>query len=117
VPAHKVWENGSIHDLGGTLGGDYTQAVGINDHGVIAGTAFLAGNTTYHAALWRQVGHITDLGALAADQCSQASSINAKTQIVGVSITDDCTFDNNSRAFLWEGGSIFDLMGPLQVQS
>jgi probable HAF family extracellular repeat protein len=104
-----LWENGSIHDLGGTLGGDYTQAVGINDHGVIAGTAFLAGNTTYHAALWRQVGHITDLGTLAADQCSQASSINAKTQIVGVSITDDCTFDNNSRAFLWEGGSIFDL--------
>jgi probable HAF family extracellular repeat protein len=104
-----LWENGSIHDLGGTLGGNDTGAEGINDHGVIAGFAYLAGNTTFHAALWRQVGKITDLGVLRGDQCSFASSINAKTQIVGASITDECTFDDNTRAFLWEGGSIFDL--------
>lgn len=104
-----VWKRGLIHDLGASLGGDYTHAEGINDHGVIAGSAYLAGNTTSHAVLWRQIGAITDLGVLGGDQCSFASAINAKTQIVGASIGDDCTFDNNTRAFLWEGGSIFDL--------
>lgn len=104
-----VWKRGSIHDLGGSLGGDYAGAEGINDHGVTAGWAYLAGNTIFHAALWRRVGKITDLGVLGEGQCSFASSINAKTQIVGASITDDCNFDNNSRAFFWEGGAIFDL--------
>jgi len=104
-----LWERGSIRDLGGSLGGDYASAEGINDEGLTAGSAFLAGNTTFHAALWRQVGEITDLGVLSGDQCSFASSINAKAQIVGASITDDCSFDNSTRAFLWEGGSIFDL--------
>lgn len=104
-----LWEGGSMHDLGGSLGGDYASAEGINDEGLTAGSAFLAGNTMYHAALWRQVGQIADLGVLGGDQCSFASSINAKAQIVGASITDDCSFDDNTRAFLWEGGSIFDL--------
>jgi probable HAF family extracellular repeat protein len=90
-------------------GGDYTHAEGINDHGVTVGSAYLEGNITVHATLWRQIGTITDLGVLGGDQCSFASAINAKTQIVGASMGDDCTFDNNTRAFLWEGGSIFDL--------
>jgi probable HAF family extracellular repeat protein len=103
-----LWENGSIHDLGGTLGGDDTVAVGINDHGVIAGWAYLAGNTTFHAALWRQVADITDLGALGEGQCSFASSINVTSEVVGASLSG-CTFDANTSAFLWARGSIVDL--------
>jgi probable HAF family extracellular repeat protein len=103
-----LWENGSIHDLGGTLGGDHTGAEGINDHGVIAGWAYLPGNTTFHAALWRQVGNITDLGALGKDQCSFASSINITGEVVGASLSG-CTFDAHTSAFLWARGSIVDL--------
>jgi len=104
-----VWQNGTIQDLGASLGGDFTGSEGINDHGAIAGWAFLAGNASYHAALWQQVGNITDLGVVAGDDCSFASSINAQTQIVGTSIGDGCTFDENSRGFLWESGSLYDL--------
>lgn len=112
-----VWKRGLIQDVGGSLGGDYSEVEGINDHGVIAGSAFLAGNTTFHAAFWRQVGSVTDVGVLGGDQCSFASAINAKTQIVGASIGDDCNFDNNARAFLWEGGSIFDLNALIPADS
>lgn len=104
-----VWQSGTIQDLGASLGGDFTGSEGINDHGTIAGWAFLAGNASYHAALWQQVGNITDLGVVAGDDCSFASSINAKTQIVGTSLGNGCTFDENSRGFLWESGSLYDL--------
>ena len=104
-----VWKQGTIRDLGGSLGGDFSSPVGINDHGTIAGWATLAGNASYHAALWRGIDEITDLGVLAGDDCSFASGINAKTQIVGSSLSDGCTFDENSNAFLWESGVLYDL--------
>jgi probable HAF family extracellular repeat protein len=103
-----LWRNGIIQDLGASLGGDFTGSEGINDRGAVAGWAYLAGNASYHAALWQQVGKITDLGVVAGDDCSFASSINAKTQIVGASLPS-CAFDNNTRAFLWQNGSILDL--------
>jgi uncharacterized membrane protein len=104
-----VWQNGTIQDFDASLGGDFTGSEGINDRGAIAGWAYLAGNASYHAALWQQVGNTTDLGVVAGDDCSFASSINAKTQIVGTSLGDGCTFDENSRGFLWESGSLYDL--------
>jgi probable HAF family extracellular repeat protein len=104
-----LWQNGTIQDLGASLGGDFLSPEGINDHGMVAGWSYLAGNAFYHAALWEEVGNITDLGVVSGDDCSFATAINAKSQIVGSSLGDGCTFDDSSNAFLWESGSLYDL--------
>jgi probable HAF family extracellular repeat protein len=101
-----LWENGSIHELGGSLGGDFTGAFAINELGQAAGFGYLSGNSTFHATLWKNLKQVIDLGVVGGDPCSYAAAINAKTQIVGASISD-C--DEDFRAFLWEDGSIFDL--------
>jgi probable HAF family extracellular repeat protein len=103
-----IWKQGTIQDLGGSLGGQETGAAGINDAGQVAGFATLAGEVLFHAVLWQGVGEITDLGVLGADQCSFATGINSKTQVVGGSAVG-CVFDSQSHAVLWENGSIFDL--------
>jgi probable HAF family extracellular repeat protein len=103
-----LWEHGSFQDLGGSFGGTMAGAEGLNDRGQTAGFATLPGDTIYHAALWKHVGDITNLGVVGNDPCSFATSINGRTQVVGASMPD-CNVDNTSRAFLWEDGSIFDL--------
>jgi len=103
-----LWDNGSIKDLGGTIGGNQAGAEGVNESGQVAGSATLADESLFHATLWRRVGQMTDLGTVDQDPCSFASSINSKTQIVGASLSG-CAFDNNTRAFLWQNGSISDL--------
>ncbi len=47
----------------GTLGGDLSNAAGINDNGFVFGDANLPGNANEHATVWRN-GVITDLGTL-----------------------------------------------------
>jgi probable HAF family extracellular repeat protein len=101
------WDHGSLHDLGGSLGGDFTGAFVMNDEGQAVGFAYLPGDATYHATFWKHVGEMTDLGTVGNDQCSYATGINAEGQVVGGSISD-CNPDN-TRAFLWQDGSIFDL--------
>jgi probable HAF family extracellular repeat protein len=102
-----LWENGSLRDLGGSLGGNNTGAFVINEDGQAVGFASFPGDTVNHATLWKHVGEMADLGTLGDDQCSFATGINAGGQVVGGSISD-CNPDN-TRAFLWEDGSIFDL--------
>jgi probable HAF family extracellular repeat protein len=107
-----IWDKGSFKPLGGSLGGDYSGAGAINDEGEAAGFAYLSNdlsNGPWHAALWKHIGSLTDLGTVGDDPCSYATSINAKTQVVGSSVSD-CTLTNPSfRAFLWIDGSIYDL--------
>ncbi len=55
-----LWEHGVMQDLG-TLGGDNSTAVWINDAGEIVGGADLPGSEVEHAFLWRK-GVMTDLG-------------------------------------------------------
>jgi len=103
-----LWDNGAMHDLGGSLGGSFTGAFALNEAGRAVGFAYLPGDTTFHATLWKQIGQLTDLGVLGGDQCSYATSINARMQIVGGSISD-CTNFVGFRAFLWEDGAMLDL--------
>jgi probable HAF family extracellular repeat protein len=87
-----------MKDLG-TLGGDNSEAVWINDAGEIAGSADLSGTGLHHAVRWKD-GEMLDLGTVSGDPCSRSKAINARGQIVGAS--SDCS--NPLHAFLWEEG-------------
>ena len=102
-----VWKGKKIIDLG-TFGGQLGNAIAINDAGEAAGWADYPGEEIFHAALWRH-GKIKDLGVLDGDSTSFAYSINAKGQVVGVSVPPDGDF-GAARTFLWEdGGSMIDV--------
>ena len=66
----------------------------------------------FHAFKW-QAGYVTDLGALAGDDnCSVATSVNARGEIVGQSengIVDPLFGNKEFRAVLWKYGRIEDL--------
>jgi probable HAF family extracellular repeat protein len=101
------WENGVMIDLG-TLGGDTSEAIWLNDNGVVVGSADLAGpsgSQTHDAVVWVN-GKIHDLGTVPGDACSRGRGLNVRGQVVGGS--SDC--HNFSHAFIWEnGGPIVDL--------
>ena len=99
-----LWQRGTMKDLG-TLGGETSEAIWINDSGDIAGSADLAAADIHDAVRWKD-GQILDLGTVDGDPCSRGRAINSKGQIVGGS--SDCR--NFLHAFVWqEGGPILDL--------
>jgi probable HAF family extracellular repeat protein len=77
-----LWSEGTMRDLG-TLGGDYSFALDVNDLGEVVGWSETADGET-HAFLWRD-GTMTDLGALLPDPTrpSQATEINNRGQVLG----------------------------------
>jgi probable HAF family extracellular repeat protein len=102
-----LWKNGSMQDLGGSIGGQEAAATAITESGQIVGFASLAGEVLHHAVLWKRPGEIADLGAPDPSVCSMALSINTRTQIVGQSY--DCASCASIHALLWDNGSLFDL--------
>lgn len=94
-----LWQRGTMKDLG-TLGGDNSEAIWINDAGEIAGSADLPGNDLHHAVRWKD-DQILDLGTVNGDACSRGRAINERGQVVGGS--SDC--QNFLHAFLWEEGA------------
>lgn len=101
-----LWDRGVLSDLG-TLGGSSGNAIAINDAGEITGFANEQGDQAVHAFLWKN-GTTTDLGTVGGDPCSVGFSINARGQVVGVSVPG-CDF-SQTRAFLSEdGGPPIDL--------
>jgi probable HAF family extracellular repeat protein len=103
-----LWD-GTLHHLGGSLGGDYTGAFAVNEVGQAVGFGYVAGNLQFHATLWKQLGKITDLGVLGSDLCSYAADINAQGQVVGSSGSDCSSESNVFTAFLWDKDTLFDL--------
>src|ERR1044071_8833344 len=80
-----IWNSSSgLTDLG-TLGGDSSYALGINDSGEVVGYSLLAGNTPRHAFTWTAAGGMVDLGTLATTQWSQGEKINASGEVSGES--------------------------------
>lgn len=86
----------------GTLGGEASEALDINESGQIVGWSFLPSGD-WHAVLWDN-GEIVDLGTLGGRD-SEARGINNLGQVVGWSRTAE----GPSHAFLWQDGVMTDL--------
>ena len=106
-PAAGTGNPWRICDLG-TLGGDESVAVAVNDHGQVVGFSDTGefnerGGVVSHAFLWEN-GEMRDLGTLGGSK-SDARAVNDRGQVVGVSETDTGEW----HAFLWEDGKMRDL--------
>jgi probable HAF family extracellular repeat protein len=102
-----LYSNGSMQDLGSIGGSGNSEASAINGHGEVAGWSYVGNTFSYHAFLYRN-GSMQDLGSLAgAGGVSQATAINAGSQIVGWSVTDQ--FGAPQHAFLYSNGTMVDL--------
>lgn len=86
------------------LGGNLSQAYGINNKGQVVGYSSTTSGQS-HAFLW-QTGTMTDLGTLGGNfNSSKAYDINNKGQVVGYSSTTS----GQPHAFLWQNGTMQDL--------
>ena len=88
----------------GTLGGDYSYALDINEAGQVAGYSYLAGNASTHAVIWED-GAMTDLGTLGGS-FSYAVAINEAGLVLGYS---NLAGNASAHAFVWEAGVMTDL--------
>ena len=109
-----VWRKGQIRDLG-TLGGNHSAALGINDRGQVVGfalneipisTLFLA-QTQTRAFLWERGEKMRDLGTLGGPDAF-AGIVNKDGQILGFSYTSSIPNPTTGvppvDPFLWEPG-------------
>lgn len=100
-----VWKNNQLNMLG-SLYGDTSQAVSINNQDWVVGHSFrYDGGNASHATLWRD-GEMIDLGTLGG-RYSYANSINDLGDIVGYS--QYSLHDYLANATLWSNGQTVDL--------
>jgi probable HAF family extracellular repeat protein len=78
-----LWRDRMIRPL--YRGSGYGAVVAINDRGQAIGARVPAGGAVVHAFIWEN-GNLTDLGTLGGTE-SDATAINTRNQIVGVSNT------------------------------
>lgn len=88
----------------GTLGGNNSSAIGINNHGVVVGGAETS-NGGRDPYLWRN-GHMINLGGLpGSGHFGTALAVNNRDEVVGAA-----NFHNEGlHAFLWRNGHMTDL--------
>jgi probable HAF family extracellular repeat protein len=96
----------TMRDLG-TLGGTFAIPSMLNKAGTVVGVATNTNDELLHAVLWRDFV-IHDLGTVPGDGCSWAWGVNARDQVVGISLPFPCDF-SVAHAFLWDRGSMVDL--------
>jgi probable HAF family extracellular repeat protein len=95
-----------LTDLG-TLGGDYAQALAINDFGFVTGNSQVGTNYgPTHAFIWQSNTKMVDLGTIKGD-FSTGTAINAKNHVVGYSTIN--RVDDRVHAFLYDGQKMLDL--------
>ncbi|MGH8371272.1 MAG: hypothetical protein ACRETO_00890 [Gammaproteobacteria bacterium] len=94
-----------VIDLG-TLGGSFSVAEDLNDHGQIVGQS-TTDTGANHAFLYHD-GAMTDLGTLPGGTDSEADAINDRGQVVGISEMNTMGhgFPEISQGFIWEGGNM-----------
>ncbi|SRR5258708_6394574 len=99
----------TVTDLG-TIGGNLSNAFGINDAGQVVGMSYVTKqNGLTHAFLWSASTGLQDLGTLPGGNSSSANAINNLGQVVGCStISTNNTVPGH--AFLWTpSGGMQDL--------
>jgi probable HAF family extracellular repeat protein len=107
-----LWESGKMIDLG-TLGGESSEPLAINEHGWIVGRSDYSPNSPHHhAVLWFNGPGKKDLGVVAPCYNSTATAVNSNGDVVGG--LGGCTDDPNDlaffSAFVWRpGGRMVDL--------
>ena len=99
-----AWTRGSGLQRPGTLGGDNSEADGLNNHGVIVGSSQIAGSTDFHPYLYVN-GRMMDLGTLGGPD-GYAHAINDKNVIIG---SADVTATSGLHAFIVQNGKMTDL--------
>jgi probable HAF family extracellular repeat protein len=111
-PLHaSLWEAGTgVQDLG-TLGGQFSDARGINAPGQVVGYSALR-TAGYHAFLWEAGTGMQDLGDLGLP-LSVAQGINDRGQVVGYTSTGAAA----THAFVWEAGTGMQDLGTLFGES
>jgi probable HAF family extracellular repeat protein len=122
-----LWSDGVLTELG-TLGGENSAALAINDLGQVVGvadTADFRDDSEYaepvtHAFLW-QDAEMTDLGTLGGST-SIAHDINKHRQVVGTSETGEMRgepvpWQRIEHAFIWQDGKMTDLNTLLPPES
>jgi len=90
------------------MGGGYVAVTAMNDLGQLTGYAYTAGDTAYHAFVWKNDGTpMSDLGTLGGS-LSVAFDINASGQVAGQS---DLAASGVKHAFVWknDGTPMHDL--------
>ena len=106
------WTGTTVEDLG-TLGGVASLGYGINASGQVVGYSLLApGNGATHAVRW--TGTVAeDLGTLVGGTSSEAYSINAIGDVIGMSDTTNNGLNGGYDAFLYSDGTMYDLTALL----
>jgi probable HAF family extracellular repeat protein len=100
-----VSQAGKFTDLGVLNGGDYTDAMSVNDSGVVVGSSGdFSTSVGVHAFVWRS-GKMTELPDLGG--ASNALVINGKGEIAGYALTSS----GKSYAVTWQNGKITELPG------
>jgi probable HAF family extracellular repeat protein len=74
----------SLTDLG-TLGGNQSEALGLNSLGDVVGFSTLPGEQITHAFLWTSSGGMQDLGSLDGGTPAYATSVNSSQEVAGYS--------------------------------
>lgn len=113
--------NGRKFDLGTLPGGPSSLSTWISPNGLISGISengkldpLIPGFPQLHAVMWRN-GRITDLGTFDGAYESVANAVNSRGQVAGTALNSIPDADSmvglgyQTRAFLWENGSLFDL--------
>ncbi len=110
-----LWENGVPSDLGNIGGRAWNTPVAINNHGEVVGFANTSGDENAAPSptgfIWTRANGIQALPLLGDDTNSIAFDVNEKGQVVGQSA------GATLRAFLYEGGTMFDLNVLIQAGS
>ncbi len=101
-PTHAfLWEDGRMTDLGTLDGSRGSQAIAINNSGLIVGQATSAFYTTWRPVIWRE-GKIVDLGTFLRDNSGDGVCIdlNEAGDVVGYTSRDIMT----NQAFIYRDG-------------
>lgn len=104
-----LYSSGSLQNLG-TLGGGSSVAWGINNTGIVVGTAALASGTvnafSYYGGPLQSLGTATTIGGSVSFLSSAAFDINTSGQAVGSSSRDFTDGTTNSNSVLFANGSV-----------